>query len=136
MLALGAGLFVPLAEAQKTAQPDLTGYRTVEQAITARISNASPVLSSAPAYLGVHTALDATGKLVVDQVEGGSPAATAGLKTGDQLVSVANQAAGNPDVLHELLQAKAPGDVVDIRHTVEIVGTCGSCAAANSLGVR
>src|ERR1700722_10514581 len=110
LLALGAGQFVHLAEAQQAALPDLSEYRTVDQAVSARISKALPTAASVAGYLGIHAVPDANGKLVIGHVEAESPAAKAGLKEGDQVASVAGQPVPNSDILRELLKAKAPGD--------------------------
>jgi immune inhibitor A len=114
LLALSAGQFVHLAEAQQAASPDLSEYRTVDQAVSARISKALPTAASVAGYLGIHAVPDANGKLVIGHVEAESPAAKAGLKEGDQVASVAGQPVPNTDILRELLKAKAPGDEVNI----------------------
>jgi immune inhibitor A len=114
LLALGAGLFAQSADAPRSAAPDFTEYRTVDQAITARISKALTTAASAPGYLGIHAVTDANGKLIIGNVEVGSAAAKAGLKEGDQLLGVSNLPVANSDVLRELLKAKAPGDAIEI----------------------
>ncbi len=113
LLALSASLFAQAPDVQKQAQPDLTGYRTVDQAIAGKIAGATSNSAHTPAYLGIHAVEEADGKLIVDQIEPESPAAAAGFKQGDQFVSVSGRAISTPDVLREALSAKAPGDAVE-----------------------
>jgi immune inhibitor A len=117
LLAVGASLAFQPAQAQQAAPPalpDLSDYRTVEQAITTRISKASPAHASVPGYLGIHVIGNNVGKLVIGQVEADSPAAKAGLKEGDQVVKVASRAPANVDVLREVLKSQSPGDALEI----------------------
>ncbi len=105
------GLFVPVAPAvAPPALPDLKEFRTVETAITARVSSAAPgVRPAQPAYLGAH--LDVKGgELVVDHVEPGSPAARAGLQVGDVVRKAAGLACRDVAALGELVKARAPGE--------------------------
>src|ERR1700727_1345345 len=57
---------------------DLSEYCTVDNALKATISQTSTKLAGVPAYLGIHAAPDAQGRLVIDHVEVDSPAAKAG----------------------------------------------------------
>src|SRR5947208_5847793 len=75
----------------KPALPDLSEYRTVENAITTRISKAAPTQQAQPGYLGVHIESD-KGKLVVGEVEADSPAANAGLLKGDVIAQAEGKA--------------------------------------------
>jgi M6 family metalloprotease-like protein len=94
--------------------PDLTGYRTVEQAITTTISKASPLAVGQSGYLGVHVSADTRGQLVVAEVGDNSPAAKAGLRPGDVLVKVAGRALATPEALREQLQTRIPGEVLPL----------------------
>jgi M6 family metalloprotease-like protein len=98
---------------EKAELPDLAEYRTVETAITSRLSGAGPAQLKQPAYLGVHVVAD-SGRLVVEEVAADSPAARAGLQPGDVLVQLAGQGVASADALRELLQRKAPGDAVPL----------------------
>jgi M6 family metalloprotease-like protein len=102
------------APVKGAAAPDLGGFRTVDTAVTARLSRAaSPTTPSQPAYLGVH--LDgAGGKLVVAHVEPESPAAQAGLEKGDVLRQVDGRALSDAEVLRDLVHTKAPGDALQL----------------------
>jgi M6 family metalloprotease-like protein len=94
--------------------PDLSGFRTVDKAVTTTISLAAPTAPTQPAYLGVHLDPDKGGRLVVAHVESDSPAAAAGVKQGDVIQKVAGEALKSVAQLKELLQAKSPGDALKI----------------------
>jgi M6 family metalloprotease-like protein len=90
---------------------DLKEFRTVENAVTVRISRAAPVPAAKvePGYLGV--SLEARGgKLVVAGVAADSPAARAGVRAGDVLDRAGGAALADPAALSELVRTKAPGD--------------------------
>ncbi len=97
--------------AQKTAPPDLFGFRTVDTAVTTRIQQEAP-RAAQPGYLGIQVDPDAAGRLVVSQVDPDSPAAKAGVRPGDRLREVAGQAPGTVAVLRDLLRSRAPGDTL------------------------
>lgn len=95
--------------------PDLSEFRTVETAITSKISLAGPTLAAKlPAYLGLHVTMGAKGKLVVADVEIGSPAAHAGLKKGDVMEKAGNSQIKDSDALRELIQTKGPGEALTL----------------------
>src|SRR5437016_14328323 len=75
----------------KTPAVDLSEFRTVETAITTRISKASPRSNGQPAYLGVHLDAKNDGRLVIAHVQADSPAAHGGLKTGDPITHLGGQ---------------------------------------------
>jgi M6 family metalloprotease-like protein len=99
------------AAAQDPRKPvdALADFRTVETAITARISKASPAESRTPGFLGVHVAPD-EGGLKVAHVHPDSSAAKAGLREGDLLGGISGQALRSPDDLKQFLGGKAAGD--------------------------
>jgi M6 family metalloprotease-like protein len=92
--------------------PDLSEFRTVDKAITTRLSMASAAAVGQAGYLGVYVTPDSRGKLVLAEVAPQSPAAKAGLQAGDVLVRLGDQPVENSDRFRELLQARAPGDKV------------------------
>jgi M6 family metalloprotease-like protein len=96
------------------ALPDLTGYRHAEGAITTTISKASPVAVGRSGYLGVHVNPDGRGKLVVAEVGEDSPAARAGLRSGDLLLKIGGQALGSAEALRDQLQIRSPGEVLKL----------------------
>src|SRR5262245_2454720 len=50
------------------ADPDLSEYRTVDKALTARTARAGVAVAPQPGFLGVHVAADARGRLAVADV--------------------------------------------------------------------
>ena len=93
------------------AEPDLAGYRTVENAVPAAVWPGMP--SSPPAgFLGVAVAADGKGRLSVTDVAGDSPAAHAGLKSGDVLAAVDGRAIKDEDGWRERLAEKGAGETV------------------------
>jgi putative serine protease PepD len=66
------------------------------------------------AYLGVSTAPNAGG-VTVASVSAGAPAATAGLRVGDVIVSVDGKRVSEPDDVSAAIQDKHPGDKVEIQ---------------------
>jgi M6 family metalloprotease-like protein len=95
------------------AERDLSEYRTVETALTAKINRAAaPKFSVRPAYLGVHLDSDAQKRLVITDVDPSSPAAKAGLQRGDLLRTLDGKTVTEDEAFHDLLRARSPGDVV------------------------
>lgn len=105
LLGLGAALY---------AQP-IPGYRTVDEAVTTTLKKTATTVASSPGYLGIATAVEA-GRLVVADVEENSPAAKAGLKTGDIVRQVDGKAIANAEALRGLLQRRGDGE--NIRLTI------------------
>jgi putative serine protease PepD len=65
-------------------------------------------------YLGVSTAADARGALV-REVTSGSPAARAGVQTGDVIVSIDGDRVRTPDDVAAAIQDRRPGDGLEVR---------------------
>ncbi len=97
--------------AQPAPAPDLSGFRTLDKAITTRVSLASVAGPRSPAYLGIHVKKDGPA-LTVTEVQAGSPAGEAGLRVGDVLLKVDGATLANPEALREVLQSKGPGEKV------------------------
>jgi len=95
----------PVKEAPR---PDLSDFKTVETAVTTRVS-ASVRAGAQPPYLGTLVEADG-GKLKVAAVEPDSPADKAGVRKDDQVVAVADQKPADAAALRDLLLAKSPGD--------------------------
>lgn len=122
---IGALLFVVgLAwslEAQTSSVPpkaastelDLGGFRTVETAITTRITKAGP-RAGQPPYLGIHVDARAEGAVVVEHVQAGSPAARGGLQAGDVLSKIAGQPIRKLDDVRDLLLIREPDETIGI----------------------
>jgi M6 family metalloprotease-like protein len=102
------------ARGQQPAAEDLADFRTVETAITTRISKAAPTTSGQAGYLGVHLAANDRGQVTVAHVQTDSPAARAGLERGDLLARVGGQAVRAPDDLRQFLAGKSAGEKVPL----------------------
>ncbi|MEA2383011.1 MAG: hypothetical protein QOH72_2982 [Solirubrobacteraceae bacterium] len=88
------------------------------KSIATQLAKSGRVVRSDRAYLGVELrSLPAGGALVVSVVKGG-PAAKAGMKPGDLILSVAGQPVGTVDDLATALAGHKPGDrvPVTVRH--------------------
>jgi M6 family metalloprotease-like protein len=101
---------VPAAEPALTPGADLKDFRTVETAVTTRVSRAAPQAVREPGHLGIDLASDPSGLPVVAGVEADSPAARGGLQMGDVIKEVAGQTVASAAALRELLRSKAPGE--------------------------
>jgi M6 family metalloprotease-like protein len=89
---------------------DMAEFRTVDKAVTTRISLTAPNSSSPQMpYLGVHLDQDKTGQLVVGHVEPDSPAAKAGIQKHDVVRQVEGKPLASTSALRELLQSRTPG---------------------------
>src|SRR5262245_14818767 len=86
-------------------------YRTPESAIPAKIQPAATGSATGPApYLGVQVRADATGRVVVDDLQPDSPAERAGVKVGDTLAKVDGKDVASADAFRAVLRAKVPGN--------------------------
>lgn len=116
-LILAAFLLTPIAAPAQTADAkgdaELAGFKTVENAITATIKKATVTQTGSPGYLGVLVS-EMSGKLVVGDVEAGSPAGIAGLKTGDVVSKMDGTAVKSSDVFRSLLQMKTAGETIQL----------------------
>src|SRR5947209_15791887 len=92
--------------------PDLAEFKTVQTAVTTRVSGSLADTPSQPGYLGIHVDANPQGRLIVAQVEPESPAAKAGVQPGDVVRSVLGQEMTNAASLRDLLQSKAPGETI------------------------
>jgi putative serine protease PepD len=100
----GVGFAIPSNTVKKVAQQLLSGGKVTH------------------AYLGVE--LTGTGSPTVASVKSGSPAANAGLKTGDAITAIDGQAISSSDALITDLQGHTPGDKVTL--TIRRGGTSSS----------
>jgi M6 family metalloprotease-like protein len=115
LLGLALVMFPGLSRADEaTAKPDLSGYRTVKDAATRAIVPPRPGMVGQTGYLGVSTARDAQGRLVVDEVQPDSPAAKAGVTKGDIVAKVNGETIKTPDAFRESMQVRGPGEPVKL----------------------
>jgi M6 family metalloprotease-like protein len=97
--------------AAEPAKPDLSGYRTVDKAVTAKVGVSR---SGRAGYLGVAVERDGRGRLVVEEVQPDSPADKAGLKKGDVVTRVGDRPVQTAEAFREWLQTHGPGDAVKL----------------------
>ena len=111
-LVFAVGLGVPVV----AADADLTGYKPLDKATIAPVTRfkGGPEARTEPAFLGVSLSADAKGQLRVEDTADDSPAARAGVKTGDVLVSIDGAAHAGEDAFRDWLAGKAPGDRVKL----------------------
>jgi M6 family metalloprotease-like protein len=116
LLAAGLAFGDPPAKTDPPkADPLPAEYRTVETALTAKTSRpAASAASAQPAYLGIN--LDSDGKpgLVVADVAPESPAAKAGVQSGDRLLALDGKDVKDDDTLHDLMRGRSSGDAVKL----------------------
>ncbi len=87
--------------------------RTIDTAITAKIGKAPPSIVGQPGYLGI-SLVDDAGRLVIADVASDSPAARAGLKPGDVLVSLGGEPAESDDDVRDRIHGATPGDAMAV----------------------
>ena len=128
VFALAVCWAIPVVSGQD-AKRDLTEFRTVETALTAKISKAGPDRVIQPGFLGI-LLTDQQGKLVVAQVEPDSPADKAGLKEGDQVAKLASA-----EALRDLLSSRGPGETLtlDLMRDKEPLQVTATLAAPSRL---
>ncbi|HEY2573755.1 MAG TPA: M6 family metalloprotease domain-containing protein [Verrucomicrobiaceae bacterium] len=110
MLAAGRAEVIPPV-------PDLSGYRSTKDAVTATVQPARSKTDGQTGYLGVALEPEGAGDPVVAEVAGASPAESAGVKKGDRLRSVSGRNIKNAEDLRAAVQMKNPGDTVSLEVT-------------------
>jgi putative serine protease PepD len=69
------------------------------------------------AYLGVSVETTSSGAVRVGEVRSGTPAETAGLKSGDTILSVDGKRVTSADGLTSIIGSKSPGETVTITYS-------------------
>jgi M6 family metalloprotease-like protein len=140
--ALAVGLW--LVPQSGSAQGDLSDFKTVDTAVTTKIKKTSLKQAGSPGYLGVAIAVQCDERIALSDVEPSSPAAKAGLQTGDVVTKIDGQAVRNADAFRSLLQVKSAGDAVQIavqrkgkpmELTVNLTGTSRAMQAGQQRAV-
>ena len=93
---------------------DLADYRTVDKAITTKISKAASA-AGLPGHLGVSVVQSNEGRVTVAHVQPDSPAANAGVREGDALLEMGGQSVKSVAMFRELLLGRVPGETVPLR---------------------
>jgi M6 family metalloprotease-like protein len=106
-------LFALAVPAYAQPKDDLSDFKTVDTAVTTTIRKGAATQKGSAGYLGVLVA-ETDGKLIVGDVEPGSPAEGAGLKSGDVISNVDGQAVKSGDVFRSILQNKFAGDPIKL----------------------
>jgi M6 family metalloprotease-like protein len=114
-LALLALLMTGLAPGDSPGGPDLSGYKTVEAAVTTSIrSGREEAKANSPAYLGILLESEAKGGPVVASVDPDSPAAKAGIRPGDVLLKLDGRDVKDGVSVMEVLGGKSARDGLEI----------------------
>ena len=92
------------------APPTLPELRTVETAITARIAKAPATTVGQPGFVGLAVTTESHGHLMIADVAADSPAAKAGLKAGDLLLSIGQEIVKDEEDYADRVHAATPGD--------------------------
>src|SRR5262249_11560620 len=110
---------VVLCGSVPAAEPDLSEYRTADQAVRAQVARAEVTALPVQAFLGVQAAPDEGGRLAVREVAVDSPAAKAGGRRGDLLLQADGKDLAGEAALHGLLRKRFPGETVRLGLTRE-----------------
>jgi M6 family metalloprotease-like protein len=95
-------------------KPDLSGYKTVNDAATRAITPPRSGQAGRTGYLGVSLVKDAQGKLVVDEIQPDSPAIKAGVARGDVVARLDGETLKSPESFRDALQLRGPGESVTL----------------------
>lgn len=109
-------LYPQFAKSQSFSPPDLSAYRTTANAITTAVPKNNLVPNGQTAFLGLHTSVDARGRLLVSEVAPGSPAAKAGILPGDHLLKLDGQPVSQPSNVRDLVQGRGSDDRLAISY--------------------
>lgn len=82
--------------------------------IASQLVQYGKVVNTHRAYLGVQAATGFGGGVVVAGIVSGGPAASAGIRPGDEITSIAGQHVQTLDDLNTILATKKPGDTVPV----------------------
>lgn len=113
---LGLAVAATLGGLGLAADTDLANHLLPQKAVAAKIVKGAPTPTATvakPGFLGVHVTGDG-GKLVVAAVAADSPAAKAGVRAGDALVTLDGATVADESAFHDALRGKAAGDAVKL----------------------
>lgn len=98
----------------KSAELDLTGYTTLDKAVTTTIHGGGAAAEGQTGYLGISVTTDEKNRVAIAEVAPDSPAETADLRKGDILTSLGAAPLKSADDLRSRLQMSAPGDQITL----------------------
>lgn len=107
-------ILIAVAVALAAPPIDLSDYRTVDTAQKATEKSGSAGAGGLTGYLGASVTRDNDGRLVVEAVQPDSPAAKAGLHSGDVLTHVGDQVVRSTDSFREWVQSHGPNEAVTL----------------------
>ncbi len=93
---------------------DLADFKTVETAMTTTLTPVKASVTGQQGYLGISLSVDKKGRLAVSDVETGSPAAKAGIKSGDVLAKAGGKTFRTPEEFRDWLHSQSPGAKVNL----------------------
>ncbi len=96
------------------AAEDLTGFATVQTAITTAIRPSSAAAVGATGYLGLQVAANPSGELIIEGIASNSRAAQAGFAVGDVIVEGEGKSFRDAGTFREWLRAHAPGETINL----------------------
>jgi M6 family metalloprotease-like protein len=121
------------------ADPDLSDYRTVEQAVVAKIARGAGPAGATPGFLGWHVGRGGPGNLTVMEVAADSPAALSGVRPGDLVRQIDGIAVKDEYEVGEIIHARPPGTAVKLTLSrdgkpIEIKATVESASRPMAVG--
>ena len=127
--------------ADSPSDKDLAEYRTVKTARTREIIPARAGHAGQTGFLGVSALRGKTDELIVETVQPESPAAKAGIRTGDIVTHLDGQPVASPDKLRDDLQTRGPAETVTLtlkrgEERMERQVTLGATSRPRTLGPR
>jgi len=99
--------------AAASAALDASQFKTPQTAQTTRLPLAGHPIAR-QGFLGIRTTQDAQGRLTVSAIAPNSPAARAGLRPGDVVVSIDGRGVSSPEELRRLIESKSQGKTIAI----------------------
>ena len=109
------------------AAEDLTGFATVQTAITTTIRPSSAAAVGATGYLGLQVAANPSGELTIEGIATNSRAAQAGFAVGDVIVEGEGKSFRDAGAFREWLRAHAPGETITL--SIRRAGAASTIAA-------
>jgi M6 family metalloprotease-like protein len=110
----GLVLVASFSGTSSAAEPDLSDYKTVDQAIAAKIAPGSASSGAVSGYLGIYVGRIEGKGLTVLEVSNESPADRAGVRAGDLLQKVGGTAVNDESDVAEAIHIKPAGETLPL----------------------